>query len=327
MNRELKKIISKPITKVVIYIIVVVFCFLVCSNAKNANNVYDLSDYLYDYSNEDELVKLYEQNAEELACYEKELSQGNIGTDKETLNRYQEKDAVYKYVINHYKEADELVLGNNICTGTKDIGSVILTNNYYALIIMILIIPLLQVFLFSSDFNNNKHRFLYAGENRLHILKQKFGIYAILSGGIFTFLCILGSVFSFAFCKETSNILIVYHTKVVELNPVIYSLFLFIERLCIIIPYSLFVFFIGVLVRDDVIAGIIYIVFDFFIYVMQTGIAFENKILTCIGNSPFLNYTVSGASISLWGMVFAFVITFIFMFAYFSVRNFKKAIL
>lgn len=320
MRREIRKFFCRKSTIVFFYITIISFCVLTVHRTNQVTRTNDLSFYLNDYNNKEQLIKGYE----ELKTSFEEENKAEYEAMGLELQPIYDRLAVFEYVIEHYMESSEGVLYSETYADTsRDSLCVMMTMNESIYVIMLLVMAFFSIVVFSADFTEKRHRFLYAGQRRMSILGAKFITYLFLSALVYVGLQVLGGVYTFIFSEHIKKVLFVSNGRVVGV-PVLVVWLLEIGSLFVcLLPYMLAFFFFGVMVRNETIAGILDALF--FVTIRMIATSAERAPLSVLGNQPLYSIAFGDATALEWGTAYGFLLGVIWLLTLVSIGVFRRA--
>ncbi len=319
MKRELRKFFCRKSTIVFLYITVIAFCVLTLQNTIQVSRSNDLSFYLNDYANRDQLVKEYEEA--KLSFENNRAEYEEMGLD---LQPIRDRLAVFEYVIEHYMESSEGVLYSETYAGSsRDSLCVMMSMNGSIQLIMLLVTAYLSMNLFVLDFTGKRHRLLYAGRQRMQVLWEKFGTYLLLSLLSYTGLQLLGGIYTFIFSTHVNNVIFVINGHVIAMHIALVWILEFFSLMVCLLPYMLAFFFFGVMTHNEIVAGMLDIVFFFVVRVIATYA--EKAPLNVLGNQPLYAVAFGQSSLAQWGIINAAFAVVIVLLALVSCAVFRRA--
>lgn len=319
MKREIRKFFSRTSTVVFFYLLILSFCGLTVYLTTQVKQANDLSGYLGKYNSKAELQELYEK---EQALLEENISEyKKWGLDIQPIY---DRHAVFAYVLGHDMEASEgTVYSDTFLNESRDSLCVLLSMNNYLLPIMLVTAAFLSAAFFTADFSGKRHRFLYAGRNRLQILKRKFLTYFAFAVSIWIGLQVLAGLYNLIFSEHISKVLIVSGGAVRCLPMVSVWLVQIAGGFLQLLPFIIAFFFLGVLVRNETVAGILDIFF--FLLIFGTAYVSEKAPFCLLGGNALDCYAYGDAPISQWWLAYAAELVFVLLLGIAALYRFRKA--
>ena len=319
MKRELIKFFSRKSTYIAILLAIVSFCFYSIWLTKQAKSAYDISSYLGDYANIEELQQKYQN---ELDSFEENKAEyEEYGFDLEPIY---DVHAIYEYLIDNYMESDEAsLLKFASLYESRDSLCVMLSLYNGAVIIMFVLIAFLSMTFFSNDFFEKKHRFIYAGKNRMKIMASKFKAYMLVVVACWIIFGVLGAIFNYVFSEHIPNVLMEINGNVFSMPIFLFGLVEFASYFIQLIPFAIAFYFIAVLVRNDVGAGILDVILFLFVYIVTR--LFSPVYMTIMGVAPFYNLGMEFSTVGEWLLSYGIEVGLVLLITVVSINVFKKA--
>lgn len=319
MKREFRKFFCRKSTVVFFYLLILTFCGLTIYLTTQVHRVNDLSIYLGKYENPAEFRALYN---EELTLFEaNKAAYEELGLD---LQPILERQAVFAYVADNYIEASQgVVYSETAANDSRDSLSILFSLDNFLLPLMLLAAAFLVMVFFTADFTGKRHRFIYAGKNRFRIVKKKFGAYFIMICGVWSAMQLLSAMYNFLFSRHISEVLIVSEGSVKGLSIVWVWLLHGVCGFQQLLPLFLGFFFLGVLVRNETVAGILDIFF--FLLIFGTAYVSEKAPFCLLGGNALDCYAYGDAPISQWWLAYAAELVFVLLLGIAALYRFRKA--
>lgn len=319
MKRELIKFFSRKSTYIAILLAIVSFCFYSIWLTKQAKSAYDISSYLGDYANIEELQQKYQNELDSFDEYKAEYEE--YGFDLEPIY---DVHAIYEYLLDNYMESDEASLLKFACLyESRDSLCVMLSLNNGAVIIMFVLMAFLSMAFFSNDFFEKKHRLIYAGKNRMKIMTSKFKAYMFVVVAFWIIFGALGAIFNYVFSEHIPNVLMEINGNVFSMPIFLFGLVEFASYFIQLLPFAIAFYFIAVLVRNDVGAGILDVILFVFVYIVTR--LFSPVYMTIMGVAPFYNLGMEFSTVSEWLMSYGIEVGLVLLITVVSINVFKKA--
>lgn len=319
MEREIKKFFCKNSTYFAIVLTLAAFCIMSIYLTTTAKSSKNIGTYLGDYKNINELKSDYEQ---EVAFFEENKEDyEEYGYD---LQPIYDVFVIYEFLIDNYMEKDEATMFSTAYLyESRDSLCILLSLNYFSIILMFVVTGLLSIAFFSNDFAEKRHRFIYAGKDRMKIMLSKFGAYMCVVTVVWFIINIISVVFNLAFSEHIPNVIIVSNGVVKCIPIFVVGLIECVGGYIQLLPFIIAFFFVGVLVRNEIVAGLLDI--GLFVLVFFVLRMFENKTLDNMGTEPFYNMTMYGTSFGEWFLGYVIELAFVALLSIIAVVNFKKA--
>lgn len=319
MKREIKKFLGRTSTYVAIILALASFCVMAMYLTTTAKSSKNIGTYLGDYKNIDELKLDYEQ---EVAFFEENKEDyEEYGFDFQPIY---DVFAIYEFLIDNYMEKDEATMFSTAYLyESRDSLCILLSLNYFGIMLMFVVTGLLSISFFSNDFVEKRHRFVYAGKDRMNILLSKFGAYMCVVAIVWFAINIISAIFNLAFSEHIPNVIFVSNGEVRCVPIFVVGLMEFVGGYIQLLPFIIAFFFVGVLVRNEILAGLIDVgLFSLVFFVMKM---FENKTLNNMGTEPFYNMLMYGTTFVEWFLGYAIEIVFLILLCITAIVNFRKA--
>lgn len=319
MKRELKKFFSRKSTYIALLLAIASFCFYSVWLTKQAKSAYDISSYLGDYTNREELQQKYQDELDSLLEYKAEYEE--LGFDLETIY---DVHAIYEYLLDNYMESDEAsLLKFASLYESRDSLCVMLSLYNGAVIIMFVLIAFLSMAFFSNDFFEKKHRFIYAGKDRMKIMTSKFKAYMLIVVACWIVFGLLGALFNVVFSEHIPNVIMEINGNIFSMPIFMFGLVEFISYFIQLLPFAIAFYFIAVLVRNDITAGILDVILFVLVYIV-TRLS-SSVYLNIIGVAPFYNLGMEFSTVGEWLISYGIEVGFISIISIIAINVFKKA--
>ena len=319
MKRELIKFFSRKSTYVAILLAIVSFCFYSIWLTQQAKSAYDISSYLGNYANREELQQKYQNELDSFDDYKAEYEE--YGFDLEPIY---DVHAIYEYLLDNYMESDEATVLKYSCLyESRDSLCVMLSLNNGAVIIMFVLMAFLSMAFFSNDFFEKKHRFLYAGKNRMKIMASKFKAYMLVVVAFWIVFSMLGAIFCYVFSEHIPNVLMEINGNVFSMPIFLFGMVEFVSCFVQLLPFGIAFYFIGVWVRNDVAAGIIDVILFVFVYIVTR--LFSPIYMNIMGVAPFYNIGMEFSTVGEWLISYGIEVGVISLISIVAINVFKKA--
>ncbi|MBQ6660836.1 MAG: hypothetical protein IJM57_05330 [Lachnospiraceae bacterium] len=322
MKRELKNAVSRTAFIAFVYLFVIGICILFLKCARDTEGTMDLSDWLGNYQNQEELQELYKQYIDSIDGYIELYKKNNYDTSFIVNQRY-----VFEYAIEHELSAKEAtVYAETSPFVGKDRVSVLLSTDLIVLMVMLIACCFFSDLLVTSDFTYKTHRFLYAGQKRVRILCDKAAAYGVLVFGTFIVVQSICFLFGEVFASPVREILYINGTVVTGRSPIMACFLEALSVLVQIIPFSIAFFFVNVLTRNSIVAVLLNI--GLFLVVFYCCQEMHNTICANIGTSPV--YTVlflhpEEVNLSSWLVSYGSELAIVTLLSLVSIKRFVKS--
>lgn len=319
MKRELIKFFSRKSTYFAILLAIVSFCFYSIWLTKQTGSANDISSYIGDYANRDELQQKYQDELDSFDEYKAEYEE--YGFDLEPIY---DVHAIYEYLLDNYMESDEATLLKAISLyESRDSLCVMISLNNGAVIVMFVLMAFLAMAFFSNDFFEKKHRFIYAGKDRMKIMFSKFKAYLMVVLACWIVLSLLVAIFTYVFSEHIPNVLMEINGNVFSMPIFVFGIIEFVSYFIQLLPFLFAFFFIGVLVRNDIVAGIFDVILFAEIYILSR--MFSPIYINIMGVAPFYNIGMEFSTVGEWLMSYGIEMGCVLFITFVAINVFKKA--
>ena len=316
--REFKKIFARKITYIALFLAVATLCVTSIIYTQKSSGSNNIGVYLGEYNNRDELLKNYET---ELKSFEESKENfREYGLDLQPIYNWH---AVYEYLLENYLEQEDVVYYNVTLFESRDSLCILISINFIVIIVMLVLTAFLSMLFFSSDFMEKKHRFLYAGKDRMKILKCKFVSYILTVLGCWFVFSVLSGIFTYAFSDRIPYVIFVNNGDVSCMHIFIVGILESISVLIYLLPFVVIFFCFGVIARNDIVAGVLDIVF--FGVVSGVKQISENVIISFIETMPFYTIAMGFSTVKEWLISYGIELLIVAIICFISVNIFKKA--
>ena len=319
MKRELKKFFSRKSTYIALLLAIASFCMYSIWLTKQTKSAYDISNYLGEYSSKDELEKYYQEDLTSFNENKEEYIE--YGFDLEPIY---EVHALYEYLLDNYMEYDEAsLLKFAALYESRDSLCVMLSLYNGAVIIMFVLMAFLSMAFFSNDFFEKKHRFIYAGKDRIKIMTSKFKAYMLIVVACWIVFGLLGALFNVVFSEHIPNVIMEINGNIFSMPIFMFGLVEFISYFIQLLPFVIAFYFIAVLVRNDITAGILDVILFVLVYIV-TRLS-SSIYLNIMGVAPFYNLGMEFSTVGEWLISYGIEVGFISIISIIAINVFKKA--
>ena len=323
MKYEIKKLLLRSNTLILIYGIVLLFIGTLIYGTSRMKSASSLGSYLGTYNTQEELVRLADEN---LASFnENKETYEELGWDLEPLY---ERIKMFDYAVaNHLTQKSAVLFSESMPFETRDSVGMMLTVDMIVLICMLVFSCCLSVTLVTTDFSGKQSRFLYSLNRRSDILKDKMKAFLLSVCAVFLILQLMGLVFERIFSTQISTVLFLVNGDVRGISALTAGLYEDFGGLAELLPVVLAFFAFALITRREETALILDIVFFLIIFTFCSDLGSEtgNAVLASMGTTPFYQVAYGFATFPDWMTAFAAELGFSAVLLAAGVIVFRKA--
>ena len=312
-------------TNTLIFLYVLLFLFLgtLIYGTRGMKAADSLGDYLGNYNSEEELRILAEEN--KVSFEENKEEYESLGWDMEPLYY---RMMVFDYAVkNGITQKAAVVFFESCPFTTRDSVGMMLTVNLIILMCMLFAACYLSVTMVARDFSGKQSRFLYSGNSRLSVLKDKIGAYLLSLTVIYLVLQLIGAVLGRLFATEIDTVLLLVNGEVTGMSFPMVQLLEGLGGILQLLPGVLSFFAVAALTRREEAAVITDVLLFLLIFLLagDLGAEKENAVLTLVGTNPFYAVGYGYGSFGEWLKAYAAEILPTLVLGILGILSFRKA--